>query len=84
MDHIMIIGLLAGIFATSASVPQVLKAIKTKHTKDISLWMYIMLTTGVTLWLIYGILINDFPLIIANIATVILVGSVLGLKIKYG
>lgn len=78
------LGLLAGGLTTIATVPQVLKAWKTKHTKDISLVMYIMLTTGVLLWLVYGLIINDTPIIAANALTLILTSMVLFLKIRHG
>ena len=78
------LGLAAGAFTTLASLPQVLKAWKTKHTKDISFWMYLLLDTGVALWTIYGVIIKDAPIIIANVLTFILVSMILAMKLKYG
>ena len=84
MNWITFVGLIAATLSTIAHTPQLIKSWKTKNTKDISLWMYIILVCGVGTWLIYGILIRDIPLIIANTITFILSFSVLILKIKYG
>ena len=83
MTLITAIGLFAALLTTVAFLPQVIKTWKTKKTRDISFIMYIILVTGVFLWLIYGFLIKDLPLILANLVTLILVSSVLFLKIKY-
>ena len=83
MDYITLIGALAGILTTTAFLPQVIKTWKTKQTKDISLGMFAILTIGVVLWLVYGILINSLPVIIANVITFILAFIILMLKIRY-
>jgi MtN3 and saliva related transmembrane protein len=84
INYITIIGLIAGTCIAISFLPQVTKTIKTKETKDISILMYIILVTGILLWLIYGILIKDLPIIFANSLTFILATIVLILKIKYG
>ena len=81
---ILIIGLTGAFFTTFAFIPQVIKAIKTKHTADISLPMLIMLITGITLWVINGILILNIPLMAANGTSLIFMSIMLYLKIKYG
>ena len=81
MDLFTIIGLIAATCTTISFLPQAIKTIKTKHTKDLSLAMYSILTLGIFLWLVYGILIKDLPLIIANVITVILTSTILILKI---
>ncbi|MFC1728465.1 SemiSWEET transporter [Nanoarchaeota archaeon] len=83
MDIATIIGTFAAILATSAFLPQVIKTWKTKKTRDISLVMYIVFCTGVFLWMVYGIMIMAWPLIIANIITFSLAFTVLILKIRY-
>ena len=83
MDWITSIGLLAATATTISFLPQVIKSWKTKETRDVSLVMYIILVIGLILWLFYGFLIKDLPLIIANIVTLALAGSVLFLKIKH-
>ena len=84
MEIATIIGLAAGAFTTLAYLPQVVKSWKTRRTSDISLTMLLVLATGVVLWLAYGILLNKFPLIIANSLGILLVLSVLIAKLKYG
>ena len=83
IDYITVIGLIAGAMTTFSFLPQVIKTWKTKSTKDISLHMYIVLTTGVFLWTVYGLLINSLPVILTNVVTFLLTLSILILKIKY-
>ena len=66
MDYIEIIGLTAGAMGGVSLFPQVLKVVKTKSTKDISREMFLLLTVSIFLWLVYGILMNILPIIIAN------------------
>lgn len=83
MDTCTIIGLVAATCTTISFVPQAIRIIKTKHTKDLSLTMYSIFTAGIFLWLVYGILIKDLPLIISNVITFLLTSTILILKIKY-
>ena len=83
MNLITALGLIAASCTTISFLPQAIKVIKTKHTKDLSLGMYIILTSGILLWLIYGILISDLPIILSNCVTFIFTASILYLKIKY-
>jgi MtN3 and saliva related transmembrane protein len=83
MNWITLLGISAGILTTISFLPQVIKAWKTKQTKDISMGMYAIFVSGVALWLLYGIAINDLPVILANSVTLLLAGSVLIMKIKY-
>lgn len=84
MNWITAIGLLAAALTTVSFLPQVIKIIKTKHTKDISLLMYMIFITGIILWLIYGISLKELPIIIGNGITFILALTILILKIKHG
>jgi len=68
----------------SLILPQVVKIFRTKQTKDLSLITFSMLSMGVFLWLIYGILIKEFPVIAANSVTLILALLIVIMKIKYG
>jgi len=79
-----IVGYIAGTLTTVAYLAQVLRTLKQKRTKDISLGMYLLLCSGIGLWLAYGILIHSWPVIIANAVTLALSGSVLIMKIKFG
>jgi MtN3 and saliva related transmembrane protein len=84
IDYIAIIGLVAGTCTTFSLLPQVIKTVKLKETRDISMAMYIILGSGMLLWVIYGILIGALPVILANAASFALAMAVLILKIKYG
>ena len=83
MDLFTIIGLVAAACTTISYAPQAVKTIKTKDTRDLSLVMYLILTIGVFLWLIYGLLVKNLPLIIANAITLLFTYTILLLKIKY-
>ena len=80
----MVIGLIAGLLTTIAFIPQLAKTWKSKSAKDVSLVMFMTFTTGVLLWLIYGVLIQAPPLIAANVVTLLLAAAILGLKVRYG
>jgi MtN3 and saliva related transmembrane protein len=77
------IGFIAAFCTTFAFLPQAIKVWKTKSTKDISLYMFVIFTLGVFSWLVYGITISDMPLILANAITLILSLFILIYKIKY-
>jgi MtN3 and saliva related transmembrane protein len=83
MDIIEPIGFLAALFTTAAFVPQALQTIRSKDTKGISLSMYIIFSTGVFLWLLYGLALNNLPIIIANAVTFVLAATILVFKLKY-
>jgi MtN3 and saliva related transmembrane protein len=65
-------------------MPLVVKAWRTRQTRDISLIMFAMVSTGIALWLVYGVLIGSWPLIGANVVTLMLTLQVLWLKLKHG
>jgi MtN3 and saliva related transmembrane protein len=77
------LGLIAAAFTTISLLPQAIKVITQKQTRDISLSMYIIFTTGVLLWLVYGVLTKDMPVILANAVTFVLSFTILILKIRY-
>ena len=83
MEKVDIFGFIAAILTTSAFLPQVIKTIREKNTKSLSLPMYLILTSGLLLWLAYGILIKDWALIIANSITGVLALIILAAIIKY-
>jgi MtN3 and saliva related transmembrane protein len=84
LSPVELIGSLAATLTTVSFVPQVWKVWRTRHTADISLGMYAMFTMGVALWLGYGILLSAWPIIIANSITLLLAGTVLLMKLKFG
>ncbi|HSL89204.1 MAG TPA: SemiSWEET transporter [Ignavibacteriaceae bacterium] len=75
-------GYLAAFCTTASFLPQVIKVFKTKHTKDISLGMFLLMTAGVSFWLVYGLLISSPPIIMANTVTVVLSFYILFMKVK--
>ncbi len=81
--HIEIFGYLAAMCTTLSFVPQVIKIFKEKKADDISLSMYIIFILGITFWLVYGLMLMAYPIIIANTLTLILSGSILIMKLKY-
>lgn len=82
MDYINIIGFIGGGCTTISFIPQVVLVLKTKSTKDISLMMYSIFVFGISLWLLYGILSDALPVVIPNLITFVLAGSILFMKIK--
>lgn len=83
MEFTTIIGYLAATLTTISFVPQVIKVLQTRSTKDVSLGMYSLFTLGVALWLVYGIMISAWPVILANAVTFLLAGAVLVMKVMY-
>jgi MtN3 and saliva related transmembrane protein len=84
MDTTDWIGSAAATLTTAAFIPQAWKIWQTRHTADISLGMYALFTAGIALWLTYGILLSAWPIIIANSITLLLAGTVLVMKLKFG
>jgi MtN3 and saliva related transmembrane protein len=84
MSLAMLIGLAAACLTTVAYAPQAIKTFRTRQTRDISLGMFVLMVTGVALWLIYGLMIGDLPLILANLVTLSLSGTILVLKLRHG
>lgn len=78
------IGSFAATLTTTAFIPQVIQVWRTRHTQDISLGMYVIFTSGVALWAIYGWMIGSWPVIVANVLTLLLAGFVLSMKLRYG
>lgn len=77
------LGMIAGTLTSIASVPQLVKTLRTRHARDISIWQPLLLSIGVALWLIYGILIHDLPLILANIIPLACNVILTFLKLRY-
>jgi len=81
MEYIEILGLLAAFFTTIANIPQAIKVIKTRNVKDLSAATYSMLFVGMVLWVVYGIMKEDLPIILANSIAAALCGLILIMKI---
>ena len=78
------LGLIGAFCTTFAFLPQVIKTWRTRHTADISLGMFLLMTTGTLFWLAYGIALSDLPLIAANIVSLVFAGTILYFKLRYG
>jgi MtN3 and saliva related transmembrane protein len=78
------VGLLAAFATTMCWVPQAVRILRTRDTRAISVWMQAAMTGGIFLWLVYGVLIWDLPLIASNFVTLMLVSAILWLKLRYG
>jgi MtN3 and saliva related transmembrane protein len=76
------IGLVAACLTTFSFLPQAFRIWRSRSARDVSLVMYLMMTTGSVMWLVYGVLIGSPSLIFSNGAGVLLVGSVLALKLQ--
>jgi MtN3 and saliva related transmembrane protein len=76
------LGYAAAILTTSSFVPQALLTVRTRQVAGISLGMYTVFTIGVSLWLVYGIAIGEWPIIIANAITVALAATILWTKLS--
>jgi MtN3 and saliva related transmembrane protein len=83
MSATTILGILAACGTTVSFLPQAIKTIYTKNTSGISLEMYAIFVTGTLLWLIYGLMIGSWPVIMANATTLVVASVILVYKIIY-
>jgi len=83
MDLTQIIGIVAGIFTATSLIPQLVKIVKEKKADDVSPLMLIILMGGLGLWTTYGIMKEDWPIIITNAFSFLLNAVVLVLRYKY-
>ncbi len=83
MTGIQILGMVAGTITSITFLPQVLQVWKTKSAKDLSLMMLLLLTTGVSLWLVYGLAIMDGAIIYTNSMVLLMTLILLFFKLKY-
>jgi MtN3 and saliva related transmembrane protein len=80
----ILVSSVAAILTTAAFVPQALHIIRYKETRAISLHMYVAFATGVAFWLVFGVMIWNWPMIVANAITLALALTILRMKLKYG
>jgi MtN3 and saliva related transmembrane protein len=83
MSLAIFIGYIAGFLTTVSLIPQVIKMWKTKSADDFSLAMLLIWCTGIACWVGYGVLMSSEPIIFWNLGTLLLAGSILGMKIKF-
>ena len=84
MNPVTLLGFVAGTLTTLAFLPQVIKTWRTKSSNDLSVGTLRMISTGVLLWLVYGLLVGDLPIIVANAVTLVLVVSIFVLALAIG
>jgi MtN3 and saliva related transmembrane protein len=80
----ILVSAVAATLTTAAFVPQALHIIRHKDTRAISLHMYLAFVTGVLLWLVFGVLIGNWPIIVSNAITLALALAIIAMKLKYG
>ena len=83
MNGIQLLGLLAGSLTTAAFLPQVLKTWKSRSAKDLPLGMFSLFCLGVAMWLVYGLMVKDVPVIAANLVTLLLASTLLFFKLRF-
>ncbi len=83
MTDLDILGLAASVFTTSSQIPQAIRTYKTRDVSGISLSTYVIITIGLLLWLTYGIIKNDLPLIVANSTMVLLTIVITIMKVVF-
>lgn len=79
-----LVGYLAAALTTCSFLPQALLTFRTRDVRGISVVMYGAFTAGVALWLLYGILLAAWPIVIANAITLALASSILFMRLRYG
>lgn len=84
MTGIELIGYVAATLTTASFVPQALLIYKTRNVAGISLGMYGAFTVGIALWLVYGLMLRAWPIVGANLVTLVLALAILSMKIRYG
>lgn len=82
--YIELIGSVAGIVTTVGWLPQIIKIRRERQAGSISLVTNVVLACGVSLWLVYGMLIGSWPVMMANGMTLLFILTILGLKLRYG
>ena len=83
MNALDLLGLVATCFTTSSFVPQVWRTWKTRDVSGISLPTYVIITVGLALWVVYGWLRGDMPLMVANAVMVVLTGAITVMKLRF-
>ncbi len=84
MDVLTGIGLLAGVCTTISFIPQMWRIHRTKQTRDLSLWAYVLLSVGLFLWVIYGVMDRAIAIVLPNVLVWIMSFYIIMMKIKHG
>lgn len=83
MSLAAVLGSLAGTITVVSFIPQVVLVWRTRRTRDLSFGAFVLLASGAFLWLIYGVLIGAWPVIVTNGLIVLLVGAILVAKLRF-
>lgn len=83
MDTTTLIGFIAGGLTTISFLPQVVKTARSRSARDLSESMLLVFLIGLVLWTIYGLQVGSLPIIAANVITIVLVGAILGMKVRF-
>lgn len=78
------LGVAAGVCTSVSFMPQAWLTFRTRDVSGISLGMYSVFTLGVAMWTLYGLLIDSFPVLLANVWTLVLALAILAMKLRYG
>ncbi len=84
MDAATIVGFVAASLTTLCFIPQIIKIFRERQTKDISLLTYLVFLAGICCWLVYGIMLSAWPIIVSNIVTIVLLMVIIVMKIRLG
>lgn len=84
MNTTQIVGIIAGVLTAISMLPQLIKMVKEKKADDVSLLMLLVLLAGLSLWVVYGIMREDLPIIVTNSFSLMLNITVVILRLKYG
>lgn len=80
---VTILGSVAATLVTASFIPQIIRGYRTKHLGDVSYWLMIMICVGMSMWIVYGVIKQDYVIIGANISTIVLNIVLLVLKMRY-
>lgn len=83
VPSLTVLGLVAGLLTSLAFLPQVIRTWRTRSAEDLSAVTFTMFCLGVLLWLVYGVLLQDLPIILANGATLVMAGAILAMKLAF-
>ena len=84
MDTNQVIGIVAGIFTACSMLPQLIKIVKEKKAEEVSIMMILVLMAGLSLWIVYGFMKQDWPIIVTNIFSLTVNVLLLIFRLKYG
>jgi MtN3 and saliva related transmembrane protein len=82
-NFLTVLGVVAGVLTTTSFLPQVIKTWKSRSAGDLSLPMYSLLVLGIVLWICYGVIRQDMPIVVTNAVTLALTATILYFKLVY-